>query len=52
MTKVRYPTSAELYALELEARRARARAIAGTLDRWRLTRYQAREPPARGDPPP
>ena len=28
MTKVRYPTSAELYALELEARRARAMAIA------------------------
>jgi hypothetical protein len=28
MTKVRYPTSAELYALEQAARRARAKAIA------------------------
>jgi hypothetical protein len=31
MTKVRYPTSAELYALEQEARRARAKAIAEAL---------------------
>lgn len=31
MTKLRYPTSAELYALEQKARRARAEAIAQAL---------------------
>ncbi|HZM35466.1 MAG TPA: hypothetical protein VFC18_13360 [Burkholderiales bacterium] len=31
MTKVRYPTPAELYAVEQEARRARAQAIAEAL---------------------